>query len=160
MNCARLGGIVLALCICVNAGKRGLRQRQGEGHLKPTNPPSQNPPPVHPAGRSDTVLGSVRLRKLTRKKRQGNWLVIYDRDEHLESSKPPQYNQIAMKSLNSRAAGVDAFASMGTSGTHIQNLARGMRNVLGWPTGTAEMSFIELETNRGAKKHLTQFLDS
>jgi hypothetical protein len=63
----------------------------------------------------------------------------------------PQIQQIAMKSLKSGAEGVEAFASMGTSGKHVQNLARGMRNVLGWPKGTAEMSFIELETKRGAK---------
>jgi hypothetical protein len=72
-----------------------------------------------------------------------------------------QVQEIALKTVQtvtSGATGVDGMAAMGNWGHNAKNLARAMRNVLGWPEGVPTMDFIELPTVKGDRTPHPVFL--
>ena len=60
---------------------------------------------------------------------------------------------IAMDTMLDGAKGVDAFAAMGASGKHAQNMFRTMQTILGYHAGAPEMDWFEVSTIAGPRTH-------
>ena len=65
--------------------------------------------------------------------------------------KTPQVKKIALHSVGQGVTGMDGLAAIGNWGRNPKNMFRTMKAILGWPEGVAPLSFIVLDTVKGAK---------
>jgi hypothetical protein len=77
-------------------------------------------------------------------------LNYYLRDQWTRGElKTRQVQEIAMKAIDQKAENMEQFASIGNWGKNPKNFFRAMKHIVGWPSGTAQLKFIEIPTVKG-----------
>ena len=147
----RITGFVL-----VFSGKRGLKQRLEESGVEAAQEPSSSS--TRPSSSSTQARGGIRGRTSadpggpkSEKINKGPFVEWLKSEWAKGKLTTAQVQQAAMSAEQHGCPNINSMASLGNYGSNPGNLFRAMKNLIGYPTNCAPISYIELPTKRGRR---------